>query len=84
MNYSSYKCVLYIWDSIDEKWGPAQDADEVFSDNYSFTLTASDIRTIQAVLLGTYNPSGMKIISITPSAIKAEVNGEEISIDISS
>ena len=84
VNYNSYICVLYIWDSTEEKWGPAQDTDEVFSDKYSFTLTASDIRTIQAVLLGTYNPSDMKIISITPSAIKAEVNGEEISIDISS
>ena len=84
VNYNSLECTLYIWDSTEEKWGPAQDADEVFSDNHSFTLTSSDIRTIQAVLLGTYNPSDMKIISITPSAIKAEVNGEEISIDISS
>lgn len=84
VNYSSLECNLYIWDSTEEKWGTAQDADEVFGDSYSFTLSSSDIRTIQAVLLGTYDPDNMEIVSITPSVIKAVVNGEEIAIDISS
>ena len=84
VNYSSSECGLYIWDSTEEKWGPAQDADEVFGDNYSFTLSSSDIRTIQAVLLGIYDPDNMEVVSITPSVIKAVVNGEEIAIDISS
>lgn len=84
VNYNSQECILYIWDSIEEKWGPVQDADEMFGDNYSFTLSSSDIRTIQAVLLGVYDPSNMEVTSITPSAIKAVVNGEEITIDISS
>lgn len=86
VDFDTKEIIVYSRNVGGDSWGPAHDATEYWPDidRNIFTLTSDDIRIITAVLIGTYNPINVKVTGLTASAIQMTVNGESISVDVSS
>ena len=69
--------------STQDKWHSVVLQNATFLSNNGISVLASDVYTILAVLYGVHSPVGCSVVQVTKNSIVLNIDGQNISIDIS-